>query len=1068
MIEEQTNFRFFYNSDLIDLDKKVAISLANTNIDEVLRTVFSGTSVGYRVLDNNFIVLSSAEMLQQINITGVIKDEFGDPMPGVNVIVKGTLTGVVTDVNGKYSIAVPNRDAVLVFSFIGYKTHEFTVGSQDAIDIVMNEDTHQIEEVVVTALGIRKDAKSLGYAFTKVDGDEFTTVRGTNFANSLTAKVAGVNVSSVNNGPSGSSRVTIRGNTSITGDNQPLYVINGLPMNTGSFYRSDGINPDWGDNVSSINPDDIEELTVLKGATAAALYGSRAKNGAIIITTKSGKGSRGIGVEVNSNTTFDVPYYLWELQDEYGQGYGGVRPATQDFAAGHGQNHWGEVYDGKMTMQFDGVERPYSYVKKSVLDDFYSTGFTTTNNVSFTGGGDKGTFRLGLTDMRNKGIISNSTMARDNISLGVSQYATKNVLITANVDYITEHVENRIINRGGGGSPSMGILYVNSCMPTSALAPGYDANLNEIKLGNDMNTTNPYFWKNRMHNESDKERWIASVNVRYNILDWLFIQGKAGQDYYNFKYDNMFPEKSVIRPNGYIEEYDNTFFERNYEAMLGINRNLNEDFGLTVNMGGNMMYQNSSSINISGSDFVNPNLHVLNNTSERTVSTGISKKKINSLFATAELSYKNFLYLNLTGRNDWFSTLNPSSNSFFYPSAGLSFIFTEAFNLPEVFTFGKFRLAYASVGGDTSPYQLDLTYSVLDFTYGGQNLVQMIQNSVPNRNLRPLNVQEYEAGFDVRMFNNRLGFDLAVYNKLTTDDIATESVTTVSGYSGVSVNVGSIRNRGVELLVNGRPIDNKTFSWDISVNMAYNKSKVIKISSESDEFIANASSSRSYIKHIKDMEYSQLVGKHIVKDAQGRDIINADGVNTITDEVFPVGSGVHKYTSGMMNTFTYKGFSLSALIDGKFGAKIYSDSNYGLDHRGMSPNSLRGRKDGYILDGVKADGSVNDIFVTAERVNNRALVIARRNAIDDYLYNASYIKLRNVSLTYNLPHSVLNKIGFLKGASVSLVGTNLAYLMKHTPGFLPDSNQSPGNDQGIESSLVPPVRTYGFNVNLKF
>ncbi|RAJ94120.1 TonB-linked SusC/RagA family outer membrane protein [Larkinella arboricola] len=1000
-------------------------------------------------------------------IRGKVTDEKGEGLPGVSIVVKGTQQGTTSDAVGNFSINVPSANSVLVFSFVGYTAQEVPVGSQTSLNIRLLAESRALDEVVVTALGIRRETKSLGYSVTKVDGDNFTKTRETNFANSLTGKVAGVNISPAATGPAGSSRVTIRGNTSISGNNQPLYIINGLPMDNSQLGGPKGDNPDFGDNISSINPDDIEEVTVLKGATAAALYGSRAKNGAILITTKSGKGNKGLGVEFNTNNTFEVPFFLWELQKEYGQGYGGVKPASQQDAANHGQNHWGSRYDGSETIQLDGVKRPYSYVKDQVLEDFYSTGHTNSNNLSFSGGGDKGSFRLGITDMRNKGIIPNATMRRNNISLGLNQAISKNLNLSANVDYVNERVDNRYVFTGTSSNSAGTILYVNSNMPTSALSPGYNEDFKEKVLGTDLNATNPYYTLNRIKNRTDKDRFISTVNVRYNLFDWLFVQAKAGQDYYNFMSSKLVPEGTGYRPNGQLDQIQQNFWERNFEGMIGLNRSLNKDFDLAVNLGGNLMAQHRYTTTIVGSGFVVPQLHVINNTVNRNTTTATYDKKINSVFATAELSYRNYLYLNLTGRNDWFSTLNPESNNFFYPSAGLSFVFSQALELPRAISFGKLRVAYAAVGGDTDPYLLNLTYGLLPYNYDGRSLGTINQFTVPNNRLRPLSVNEFEAGLDLRLFNNRLGFDIAAYNKLTTNDIAVESISSTTGYSGVSVNVGEIRNRGIELLTTVKPVTTQNFSWDLSFNLAYNKSKVLKISNTSKELIL-ATSTKAFIKHIEGEEYSQIVGRTIKRNEQGQDIIDATGLPIVPANVVSFGSGIHKYTTGLINTFTYKTFTLSAQVDGKFGGKIYSETNYSLDHRGMAPHSLLGRESGAVLPGVTESGEVNNVLVTADRVNNRAIIVRRRDALDDYIYDASFIKLRYVSLTYNLPKAVYERIGFVKGASVSLVGRNLQILMKHTPGLDPETNISAGNDQGIESTALPPTRSYGFNVNLKF
>jgi TonB-linked outer membrane protein, SusC/RagA family len=1003
---------------------------------------------------------------QEYRVRGSVHNARSEPLEGVSIHVKGSNTSTSSNNQGQFELNVPTQPVTLVVSYVGYEAYEVQFTGQDFLAITLAEENQNLDEVVVTALGIRKESKALAYAVSKLDGDDFEKNKNVNFANSLSGKVAGVNVVSTANGPGSSSRVTIRGNTSISGDNQPLYIINGMPMDNSQFGSTNTVSPDWGDNLSSINPDDIEEISVLKGATAAALYGSRAKNGAIIIVTKSGKGQQGVGITVNSNTTFEIPFFLWEIQNEYGQGYGGFRPASMQDAANHGQNHWGEKYDGKMTVQLDGVERPYSFVKDRVLEDFYQVGSTINNNVSFNKGNENGSFRISYTNLRNDAIVDNSRLQRNNLSLGLQQNLTKKVSIGANIDYVKEKANNRLITSGGRASMTSTILWVNSNMPTEALSPGYDENFQEKTLGTDLNATNPYFVLNRMRNGSDKDRYLTTANIRWEIWDWLYVQGRVGQDYYGVTNTNVIPDGTGFLKNGEIQQRSISFWERNFEGIIGIDKRWNT-FSLTVNAGGNLMSQKRGTTDVDAFGFVVPQLHVINNTSNRQTTTDLYRKKINSLFATAEFGYKDFLYLNLTGRNDWFSTLNPKSNNYFYPSAGVSFVFSEALEMPSLINFGKLRVAYASVGGDTDPYLLNLTYGLQSYSYDGKSLGKINQLNVPNENLRPLSVNEFEAGLDVKMFNSRLGLDVAWYHKLTTNDIAVETISSTSGYQGMSVNVGEIENKGWELLLTGKPLSEGSLKWDVAANFAYNKSKVLKISNASKELVLGTVT-RGWIKHIEGMEYSQIVGRTILRNEAGKDVIDATGLPIVPVDVVPFGSGIHKYTVGLTNSFAYRSFSLSFLIDSKFDAKIYSGLNYDLDHRGMSWGSLLGRADGVTLDGVTEDGQVNTVHVSADRVNNRAIVVRRRDALDDYVYDASFIKLRNFALTYHLPQRLTDKIGYLKGASLSFIGNNALILMKRTPGMDPETNFSAGNAQGYANSALPPTRSFGFNLSVKF
>lgn len=1004
--------------------------------------------------------------MQERKISGKVVDVNGEPVIGANVLVVGKNNGVITDIDGKFSLTVPQK-AIIRVSYIGYITQEVTITNQSSYTIKLVEDAKSLDEVVVTALGIKKDAKKLGYSFTKVDGDELVKVRGTNFANSLTAKVAGVNVSNIASGPGSSSRVTIRGNTSISGDNQPLYVINGIPMDNTQFGNAGmwgGI--DFGDNISSINPDDIEEMTVLKGATAAALYGSRAKNGAIIIVTKTGNKNAKLSVEYNGNFVFDLPHLLYDFQKEYGQGLDNRKPVDQSDALRTGQESWGAPLDGSMVIQFDGVERPYVYQKDKLLDEFYQTGTTFSNNISVTGGNQTGSFRLGYTNMNNSGIVPNSGVDRNNLSIGVSQ-TLKNITLTANVDYISEKVKNRPGLSDAPGNPVAGVLYLANVVDSKALMPGYDSDFKEIPTSTNYWNTNPYFYRDRFSNTTRKDRFIGAVNVKWDILDWLFVSGKVGQDYFEYRATNIVPDGTAYRLNGTISETNMKFVERNYEFMLGLDRKIWDVFDINFNLGGNIMTNQREDIAVSASDFVIPQKYVLNNTKTRNTSLNHYNKKINSVFGILELSYKDLLYLNVTGRNDWFSTLSSDCNSFFYPSVGASFLFSEAMKFPSFIDYGKVRVAYASVGGDTSPYQLDQTYSLEAYTYGSAPLGRLDQGSVLNKRLKPLSVNEFEFGFDVRMFDNRLGLDFAVYDKRTKNDITSKSISTTSGYSSVLVNVGELRNRGVELLLNVVPVRLKSFTWDASINLAYNKSKVLNLADGVDELtVTQSRTQRAWIKHIVGEEYGQIVGYTYKRNENGEVVHDKNGLPLIDDELKRFGSSMHKWTGGFSNTLRYKSFEISCLLDFKFGGKIYSGSNYNFETFGLSKTTVAARKAGITGVGVNEQGEKNTVHIPAEKV--REYYYRRRLAADEYVYDAGFIKLRDVSLSYTFPQDMLMKTKFIKGVTLSFVGKNLWIIKKSTPNIDPESNFANHNGQGIELSQIPGTRSVGFNVNMKF
>ena len=721
-----------------------------------------------------------------------------------------------------------------------------------------------------------------------------------------------------------------------------------------------------------------------------------------------------------------------------------------------------------MTIHWDGKEYPYSYKNDKLLDDFYSTGFSTSNTVAFSNSNDGGSFRLGITEMRTDGIVQNFNMKRRNISLNTTQKIFEALEFSANVEYINEDVKNRYFRNTQGGIPQT-ILMIANHMGPEELSPGYDENFQETGVGTDGNATNPYFVLNRFRNVSAKDRFITAVTAKWDILSWLYLRAKVGQDYFTFKTENIIPDGTAFYKEGRVEQGESKFFERNYELLLGLDKNLSDDISFNLNVGGNLMSVKSFGTSITGLGLNIPLFLNINNTKQRHAGSSVSEKKTNSLFGVAELGFRDWLFVNVTGRNDWYSTLNPASNNYFYPSIGGSFIFTELFDLPDFFSFGKLRSSYATVGGDTSPYQLHLTYGVSgeESSFNGRPFGYIAQSTVPNINIRPLRVDEFEVGGDFKFFDNRLGLDIAYYNKLTSDDITTESISTTSGYSGNLVNVGQVRNKGFELLLYGTPVSLKDFTWDISLNGTFSESKVLKISDQVSELTLYQEAGAVF-KQIEGKPYSFITGRTILRNDKGEEILDAQGLPQLAPDLVDFGSGIHRFMAGINNNLSYKNFLLSFSIDGKFGAKIFSRTHNQLYHRGLLQSTLPGREDGIVLPGVNAEGQPNTVRISAQQVSTRAIAQRHRDAVDDFLFDASFIKLRNVSLTYTLPQSVLQSVKFIQGATISLVGRNLAILMRHTPGIDPETNALSGNMQGLEDNSLPPVRNIGVNINVKF
>ena len=996
----------------------------------------------------------------QKTVSGTVTDATGEVMIGVNILEVGTSNGTITDLDGNFSIEVSD-DATLEFSMVGYTPQQIEVGSQTVIDLVLEEGV-ALSEVVVTSLGISKEKKALGYAVTEIGGEDFTEARELNVANSLAGKVAGVNVSNIASGPGGSSRVIIRGNSSISGNNQPLYVVDGIPIdntNLGSAGMWGG--QDWGDGVSSINPDDIETMTVLKGSSAAALYGSRASNGVIMITTKKGGKRKGVGVEVQSNYTFENIIETFDFQKEYGQGDNGKRPTTQPEAIASNLYSWGEKLDGRSTIQFDGQSRPYSDVGDN-LGSFYQTGSTWTNSLSLSGGDENYNFRFGVTNLENQGIIPNSGLDRNTFTTNTSGKFGKLTASFAGT-YIRENVQNRPRLSDSPGNAN----YTAWSMPAnvdvnSLLGPNGDGTNEEgteLLFNDNIYVTNPWFAAYNFVGSNTKHRAMGNTTLRFQFTDWLYIQGRAGIDSYTERRTSVEPYGTAYKPLGGMSELERRFTETNLDLIIGVDKTLDNGIGISAFVGGNQMERSFETLGGSGNNFNIPFLHTLNNLANRGTSYGISEKAINSVFGSLELSYNSILYLTATARNDWFSTLPVESNSILYPSFTASFILSDAITMPSFVSFAKLRGGWAQVGGDTDPYQLNLTYGLVGQGHFGSPLGRISQGRIPNFNLQPSETSEIELGADFRLFQNKLGVDITYYDKTTSNDILFASISQTSGFGSQVVNIGELRNSGIELLLNITPIKRTDFSWDMTFNFANNQNEVVSLlTPEQDEESIRVSESRTrsaYIHHEEGQPYSVIKGFKYARDAAGNIQYDENGY-PVRGEFGVLGNGVHPTTLGLTNRFRYKNFQLSVLVDGKFGGDIYAATNAFAYLRGLHKNTLVGRENGNV-GGPKT--------LPLDEVDNYYSQIY--NITEEFVEDASFIKLRQFTLGYNFPKSMLESTPFSE-VSLSLVGRNLLLLMSKVDNIDPESTYSNGNDQGLEMFGVPQTRSFGFNLNVKF
>ncbi|MBS1681713.1 MAG: SusC/RagA family TonB-linked outer membrane protein [Bacteroidetes bacterium] len=992
-------------------------------------------------------------------VSGAVKDTKGNQLPGVTVQVKGSSSGTVSDGEGKYSISVESN-AVLVFSFIGFATQEVQVGNQSIIDVSLNEDATQLQEVVVTALGVEKDAKSLAYAVTKVDGASLTQARETNVINSLEGRVAGVNISGSNGGPGSSSSIVIRGMNNLSGST-PLFVINGVPMDNttrGSAGMWGGT--DQGDGISNLNPDDIKEITVLKGATASALYGARASGGVVIITTKTGKDRKGFGIEYNSNLTMNQAINYHDFQTEYGQGVNGLKPVDGPSAYSGGQSSWGGKLDGSMVPQYDGVSRPYT-LQKDNFKNFYRTGSTFTNTVSIGNSNENGSYRFSASDLENKAVIPNSGLSRNTFNLNLDYKLAPKLTFDLVSNYVIDSYKNRPNLSDSPGNANWGISFLPTSLNASVLSPGVLTNGNENNYSSNVYATNPYFAANNFINNTTRNRIINVALLRYAFNDWLTLQGRVGNDTYFDTYLSVTPSGTAYQTGGSMQQTNSKGSETNADFLLTANKKLSSDITLNASVGGNLRRHINQSSSVSGQTFNVPGLYVVNNLLSKIPTYSYNQLEVQSFYYTAEFNYKSFFYLNTTGRQDKFSTTD--GKSIFYPSVGTSFVFSDLVSVPKL-SFGKFRASWANTTGNPNdPYITNLYYGI-NLANNGHPIGVINNTSIPNTTIKPYIMSEVELGLDLRFFENRLGLDVAYYNRQTTKGIVNISTSVAAGYTNASVNTASLQNSGIELMLRGTPVKTSNLTWNVTLNFTNNMNKVTDIANgATDITIGTSRSQNAFINHQVGKAASQVMAFDYMRDANGNPVFDANGL-PLQGKLKAYGSGYHSTIGGLLNEFNYKGFNIGFLIDYKFGGKIFSATDYYAYQYGLHKNTLVGRDTESIVGkGVDTNGQPNTV---AQTPWNYYSVLAN-NVSSQFVYDASFIKLRQLTIGYKLPNEWFAKSP-IKSATFSLVGRNLLILMKHTPNIDPESNYNNTAAQGLELAGVPPTRTMGFNLNLKF
>ncbi|MET1057446.1 MAG: SusC/RagA family TonB-linked outer membrane protein [Pedobacter sp.] len=1066
-IEAKSGYRFMFSNRKIPAGKTISIDVTDKDVPFILNETLKNTGFTFNMLANNLIVIVPVgEKAADIVVKGKITDETGLPVIGASVQVKGGKGGATTNAEGLFSLSVPDN-AVLVVSYIGYASQEIPVNGRTTINVSIKPNANDLNEVVVTALGITKDQKTLGYSVTKVGGETMDKARESNIANSLSGRVAGLSVGGTSGGPGASARLNIRGATSFTGSTTPLIVIDGVPIDNsqrgtgaGQYGGSDG-----GDGFSNINPDDVESMTVLKGSTASALYGARAANGVINITTKSGKKGR-VQIEYNANLQFDKAVDNSDYQYEYGQGQQGARPTNQNSAISSGLYSWGEKLDGAQTIAADGQLHPYSAVTDNV-STFYRTAPSFTNSVSIAGGGEKGTYRFSAANLDAKSVLPNSGLVRKTFNFSTNQQLTDKLSFNLVANYIDQQDKNKAYLSDSPLNANYAVQFLPTSLDVTTLAPGYNTVTGaEMSWNDNSYVTNPYFVTSQLVNDNSRKRFIAVSSAKYAFTSYLSLQARLGYDLTNDRslsvtpYGTAYSNSGLGQLNG-LSQAQRT--EMNTDVLLSFNKEVVKDFNVSASAGGNYRKATYEQTGSSGNSFIIPYLYTPSNLRTRNVNYDYNARETQSAYYTADFTYKNLLTLSTTGRYDQFSTLPVNQNSIFTPSVSTSFVFSQLTNW-EPLSFGKLRASYAKTSGEPAQAYLTQQYYTIGNSINGTTAASF-SNILPNANLKPYSLSEIEFGTELKFLNNRIGVDAAFFRRKTEGEVVQATTSVASGFESRYVNLGSTKNTGIEVMLSGTPVKTDDFSWNSSFNFTNVKTEVLSIDGGTNAPL-NTGTYRpgdAYIGVVQGYGVAQIMAYDYKYDANGNIVIGANGI-PLRGDLKPQGSGLPKIYGGFNNDFQYKNWNLGFLIDYRFGNKILSATEFYSYTYGLNKATLPGRDGGVVAQGVKEDGSVNTTNVGAQNYYTGLMQNVNSLAVLD----GSFIKFRQATLGYTFKQNMLGKLPF-SSISVNLVARNLFTIMKHTDNIDPENTfSSQVALAGVEGGALPFTRTYGFNVNFKF
>lgn len=1005
---------------------------------------------------------------QQKTVTGTVTDTDSAPLPGVSIVVQGTTNGTQTDFDGNFAIDVA-PGAVLQFTYIGLKSQNITVGVANTINVTMEEDAAQLEEVVVTALGLKRQKKSLTYATQNVEIDAIDEARPEqNLVNSLQGKVAGLSIQRSGNGVTGSSKVVLRGNRSIAGSSQALYIVDGVPL---------------GGDISNLSPDDIASISVLKGANAAALYGARANNGAIIVTTKSGVAGK-TTIDYSATVTTEIANILWDYQNTYGQGSAGAFVPESTNSWGPRLGSLGNVVNWSPS---SNITQPLPYsAQPNNVRDFFQTGLNIANNLSITSGGEKTQTFFNYTHEKRSGVVPGNELSRHNVSVKLDNSLLDDKLkLSSRINYIRSDIDNELSTGETYNNPLRHAYRLPRNIRTQDarvyqyIEEGTGAVRQNYWKPLDNGGANPYWTVNKNLGRLENNRVIGYASLNYNLLPNLSLLVRTAIDQQsNFSVNTFANDTYIIAQNGNYTKEENKTTEWNSDFLLAYDKEINDTFAFNLNFGGNNRQNTFERTTTNNQGLNTANVFTTTNASQLIVTENFSKKEVQSLYGFGQLSAKDAIFLDVTYRSDWSSTLPAANRRFDYYSAGVSAVVSDLVKMPEFISFLKLRASYAEVGNDTEPYQLVRTAS----TQAGGFI--NTSNNLPNPNLRPEQTNSIEAGVDLRLFDSRFGLDFTYYKSNSLDQLFERNVAFPLNISNRFINGGDIQNRGVEVILTANPIRTENFSWNLTANFTKNVSEVLRLAGGLEQLDFGGDFMRRFFLEVGE-PWGNVYSRGFLREEEGQQRVVADAnglpIKTAGFEV-AIGNFNPDWLGGISNSFSYKNIDFSFLIDIRQGGTVASFTDSNLSGDGALAKTLVGREGGAVFgrdffpelgevviqaeEGNPLNGTTNNIPITAEQFWNS---VGGRNAPlgEAFVYDASNIRMREITLGYSFPSQLLDRT-FLRTAKLSLVGRNLFFLKNDAP-FDPEiTTNTATNTDGFESFAPPSTRSIGFNLKLGF